>query len=144
MKVKQVILCQHAVGYENGSFSILNGGLSSASVPSFPATLPLTVLVHALADPSEPPVHHFAISVRDAEGRILEIPGPEGRLQPMRLEANLTVQAGPNHPPEVPLPVNFIPSLPVFIQKPGRFEVRCEVDGEVHSESLFVQGPRSA
>ncbi len=144
MKVKHLILCQHAVGYENGSFSALNGGLTSASVPGFPATLPLTVLVHALADAGEPPVHHFAISLRDAEGQVLEIPGPEGRPQPMRLEANITVKAGPNHPPEVPLPVNFIPSLPVFIRKPGRYEVRCEVDGEVQSENLFVQGPRGA
>jgi hypothetical protein len=62
----------------------------------------------------------------------------------MRLEANLTVKAGPNHPLEVPLPVNFIPSLPVFIQKAGRYEVHCEVDGQVCSENLFVQGPSGA
>lgn len=142
MIIKHLILCQHAVGYENGSFSVLNGGLAMVSVPGFPAPVPVTVLVHCLADPAEAPGHHWALSLRDEKGEVLSFPQPDGKRQPMMLEANITVQASPDHPAGVPIPVNMIPTLPLFFEKPGRYEVRCEVDGRTQSEWVTVRGAR--
>jgi hypothetical protein len=138
MRIKYFMLCQHAVGYENGSFSVLNGGLTGVAVPSLPAPIPLTVLLHAQAFPEEPPGHHVALTIRDEKGEVLEVPGPDGRKQKISIEANLTVQAGPNHPAGMPMPVNFIPTMPVLFERPGKYEVRCEIDGQAVSEVFVV------
>jgi len=138
MQVKAMLLCEHATSYQNGTFSVLNAGIYKITQATFPFMAPITVMIHAYAEIGEAGEHRFVISLRDENGQKVETQLPNGKKAEIAVAAQMSLQVDPKHPKEEPLVINFPITMPIVFQRPGQYQIRCDIDGASNTVPLFI------
>src|SRR5579884_4151034 len=91
MKITSFILCDSARLRPDGSFDVVNGGFSETRQAAFPARLSLACVVVLEAEPDEYGPQSVEVSLRDANGRKLQLWPYPFELAPGQKGANLAL-----------------------------------------------------
>ena len=68
----------------------------------------------------------------------IEVTTPNGKKSPVALEAQLNVKVSKEHPKEDPLPVALPIFMPIPFERPGQYQVRCDINGKAHFVPLTI------
>lgn len=139
MKIQALQLCEHVATYTNGTFTLVNAGVSKFEVPSVPVLVSFMVFVQAEHEKGDSKNHRFDFSLRDVDGVIYETQMPNSPAKAsVRVTANVAVDIKPEHPDDEPVIVNFGQGMPIVFDRPGTFYVRVDVDSQSKQVPLKI------
>lgn len=130
--MKAILLLADAAQVSEGKLNLLGGGWSITG----PLPTPSAVAIKIEVPWSETNVqHHFELELFTEDGNPVQMPGPEGSLQPVRVDGDFEVGRPPGLRPGAPIDMPLAVNIgPLALPPDSRFTWRLTIDGKSQPE----------